>query len=238
MRSQLTRPTRCRDRFRPLVLVLLVLVGGLTFIGTGHSHDLFNAYIQHRVALTVGNRHVDVTVQLTFFEDSSEHEREHMDRNGDGRVTRNEIEAYIQEFEPDWAKAVSLRVGDRRLSLIPLREPEIDLLGNDGVGRGHHRLTLHFFVPTPDALRANVELVVENRLWPEARALASLRVEGRDCFRVESLAPSDPVHPPARGAEAREFRARILSAPDPGAEPSTQRTTPCTPVASQSSNQP
>jgi hypothetical protein len=197
------------------------LVIALFLAGTVLSwpHDLFNAYVQHRVALVISSAHLDVTVVLTFFEDSSEHEREHMDTNGDGRVSRAELDAYVQTYERAWSQAMVLRVGEDRWSLIPLREPVVDLLGNDRVGRGHHRLTLHFFLPTPPELQAGVEVVIESRLWPETRALGALQVEGRDGFQLQSLAPADPVHPPVRANKPREFKVRIVAVPDGELEP-------------------
>jgi hypothetical protein len=177
------------------------------------AHELFAAYIQHRVAIAVGAKHVDVTVQLTFFEEGSEHEREQMDTDGDGRLTRAEIDAYLQELEPNLAKAVRLRAGGRVVDLTPLRSTELDLLGQHRVGRGHHCLTVYYFAPTPVKLATGTELVVEDRLWPEVRALGSIQVEGKDGYRMEPLPASDPVFPPATDKEARSFKARVLLPP-------------------------
>jgi hypothetical protein len=179
----------------------------------GFSHELFTAYIQHRVAVAVGARHVDVTVQLTFFEDSSAQERTRMDVNKDGLVSHTEVERYRKDAETSSAKAVRLRVGDQPLGLSVLYSPQLDLLGEDRVVRGHHQLTLHFFAPTPRHLAAGAELVVEDRLWPEFRALGAVQAEGRDGCRVEAVLPNDPVFAPARDNEAREFKVRILTPP-------------------------
>jgi hypothetical protein len=186
---------------------------------SGFAHDLFAAYIQHRVAVTLGAKHVDVTVQLTFFEDGSEHERAHLDADGNGRISRAEIEAYLREFESRLAQAVGLRAGGQAVALLPLYPPAIDLLGNDRVGRGHHRLTLHFFAPTPVELAPGMEMVVEDRLWPGTRALGLIQAEGRDGCRLEAIPPGDPVWPPARDGEAREFKARLLA--PPGVKPAS-----------------
>jgi hypothetical protein len=175
------------------------------------GHDLFTAYIQHRIAITVGAKYMDLTVQLTFFEEGSAHERQHIDTNADGRLSRPEIVAYLQELEPTLAKAVTLRVGGQPAALTPLRATEIDLLDQDRVGRGHHRLTLYFFAPTPTRLPPGTELVVEDRLWPGVRALGSIQVEGQDGWRLEALPVADPVFPPAQGDEARRFKARVAS---------------------------
>lgn len=199
------------------------------------AHDLFAAYIQHRVAISMGARHVDVTVQLTFFEEGSEHERAHMDANHDGRISRTERDAYLQALEPRLAKAVILQMGGRPVTLIPLRTPELDLLDQDGVGRGHHRLVIYYFAPVPKELSPGMEIMVEDRLWPEARALGSIQVEGKDGCRLEAVPASDPVFPPAKGAEARIFKARLLSppnAPDRSAAGSRANSPPTAPPLS------
>jgi hypothetical protein len=71
--------------------------------------------------------------------------------------------------------------------MTPLYAPQLDLLGNNHVGRGHHQLTLFFFATTPDDLVSGTEMTIENRLWPGVRALTALRVEGRDGARLEAL---------------------------------------------------
>lgn len=190
---------------------------------TARSHDFLAGFLQHLIVLELGAKHLDVTVHLTFFEDGSEHEREHMDANGDGRLSRAETEAYLAELEPKLNRAVTLRLAGlpaatvapagQPVPLTPLRAPELDLLGNERVGRGHHRLTLHFFAPTPTNLAPGAELVVEDRLWPKSRALGVLRVEGKDGCRLESLPRTDPTFPPAREGEARAFKARLLAPP-------------------------
>ena len=179
------------------------------------GHDLFTAFVQHRVQLVVGAQHADVTLELTFFEDASEHEREHLDTNGNRRISQAERESYLRRLAPAAEKLVRLKAGGRELPLTPLYSPRLDLLGSDEVGRGHHRLTLFFFAPTPRYLKPGDEFLIEDRLWPEARALGSLEVEGRDGCRLEVLPRGDPVFPPARDGEARVLKARCLRPPEP-----------------------
>jgi len=195
--------------WRPFVCLALGL--GLTMAAPGH--DLFTAYIQHRIALTLGAEYLDVTVQLTFFEDGSQHEREHMDTNGDGQLSRREIDRYLAGLETSSARAVTLRLAGKPVELTPLYAPQLDLLGNDRVGRGHHRLTLHFFATTPNDLAVNWDLTSEDRLGPGIRSLGALQVEGRVGARLEALPAADPLHPPARDGAPREFRARLLAPP-------------------------
>jgi hypothetical protein len=177
------------------------------------GHEVLTTYIQHRVGVVVAARYLDVTVELTFFEDGSEHEREHMDADGDGRLSRAETDAWLRQLEPRLAEAIKLRVDGRPVALIPLRAPELDLLGDWRVGRGHHRLTLFFFASTPPTWRPGAEVVVEDRLWPKVRALVALQVEGRDGARLEAVPFADSLLPPARDGEPRMFKARVLTPP-------------------------
>jgi hypothetical protein len=161
----------------------------------------------------MGARHVDVTVQLTFFEEESERERKRIDTDQDDRLSRAEIDAYLQELESRLANAVTLTVNGRPLSLTPLRAMDLDLMGQNRSGQGHHRLTLYYFAPTPDNLKLGTEVIVHDGLWPRVRALGSIQTEGTHGCRVEALPPSDPIFPPAREGEARGFKARVLSPP-------------------------
>jgi hypothetical protein len=184
------------------------------------AHDLFAAYIQHSVLLTVGARYSDLEVNLTFFEGWSARERAAMDADGNGCITRFEVEAYVKKLAPELARQVKLRVAGQELALVPLYAPEVDLLGNNQTGPAHHRLRLFFFVPTPTPLHAKDEIVVEDRLWPAAKALGILQAEGCDDCALETRKTSDPSFAPARAGEARLFKARCLKPPK--AKPDSQ----------------
>jgi len=192
-----------------------LLFAGL-MIGLPHlavAHDLFAAYIQHSVLLTVGTRYTDLEVDLTFFEEWSARERAAMDADANGRITRSEVESYVKQRAVELARQVKLRVAGHELALVPLYDPEVDLLGNDQVGPAHHRLRLFFFAPTPTPMHAGDEFVVEDRLWPAAKALGILQTEGSDNCAFEAGKTSDPAFAPARAGEARLFKARCLKPP-------------------------
>ena len=180
---------------------------------TAAAHDLFTAYVQHSVHVSVGTRHVDLVVDLTFFEEWSARERQTMDADADGRITRSEVESYLKNLATELPKQVMLRAAGREVLLAPLYEPELDLRGNDKAIPGHHRLRLFFFAPTPAALRANDEFVIEDRLWPEAKTLATVAAEGRDGGTLEAQQPRDPGFAPLRPGEARLFKVRCLQPP-------------------------
>ena len=212
-----------RRSVRLAVLLLAVTASGLRRDAT--AHDLFAAYVQHSVHLTVGARHIDLTLDLTFFEEPSLRERVLMDADANGHITRSELESYVRKLAPQLAEQVVLRVAGQEVPLVPLYDPAIDLLGNVKVGPAHHRLRLFFFSPTPKALRADADIVVEDLLWPDSKALGTLQAEGRDGCALETEKTSDPSFAPASGGEARLFKVRCLKPPTgPASSPGSPTT--------------
>jgi len=193
----------------------LLLVLGITpeWRRKAEAHDLFAAYIQHNIHLNVGAKYIDVTLDLTFFEEWSWRERQAMDADHNGRITRSELEAYRKRLAALVADQVNLRVAGRDVELVPLYDPEVDLLGNDRTEPLHHRLRLFFFAARPAALRAGEELVLEDRLWPDAKALGIVQAEGRDGCALEEEKPADPALAPALPGEGRQFKIKCLSPP-------------------------
>lgn len=159
-------------RIRIGVVVLVASAVG------GRAHDAFSDYVFHRVEFRLREGQLDVTVKLTFFEEWSERERRRMDENGDGHVGREELAAYAGKLAGDVTSQVSLSVAGQSVPLIPLYEPEIDLLGRPTVERGHHQLILHFFARTPAELAPGVTIEVASRLWPQAPAFGEAATAG------------------------------------------------------------
>lgn len=212
----------------PARLLLAGIVIGLQQLAA--AHDLFTNYVQHSVHLTVGARHLDLTLDLTFFEAWSARERRTMDADANGRIARSELESYLKQRAPQLSRQVKLRVAGRELPLAPLYDPEVDLMANDKIGPGHHRLRLFFFAPTPPTLRADDELVVEDRLWPEAKVLGTVEAEGRDGCTLTTDISIKPGLASARPDEAQLFTFRCLKPPAANtATPKTPSSSPLNP---------
>jgi hypothetical protein len=196
-------------------------VAALGVPATAAAHDLFTAVIQHRLHVSIGARHIDLTIELTFFEEWSARERIAMDADADGRITRAELDVYLKQLAPGFAGQVTVRLAGQELPLAPLYAPEVELLGNETTIPGHHRLRLFFFAPTPPALRANDELSVEDRLWPEAKAMAAATVAGREGGAFEAERPPAADSTPRRVGEALIFKVRCRQPPaaNPGLPP-------------------
>jgi hypothetical protein len=201
----------------------LCLLAGLLLASPriARAHDTLGSCVQHTVQLAVGARHMDVTLDLTFFEKWSASERGAMDADGNGAVERSEQEAYLKRIGPGLCKQVKLFVAGRELPLAPLYNPEIDLLANTRVGPAHHRLRLFFFVTTPSSLRPGDEIVVEDTLWPQAEILAIPRAEGRDGCRLAAERPADAASVSGKADEPRRITFKCLQPPStkPAAHP-------------------
>jgi hypothetical protein len=140
------------------------------------GHEVFADYVWHRVELSINAQHVDVTVELAFFETWSTRERQRMDANQDGQIQRAESEEYANRVAATVSNEPVLFIAGRRVALIPLYAPEVNLLGRNTVEGGHHQLTLRYFAPVPAELPGKSELIIEDRLWPEARCLAECAI--------------------------------------------------------------
>ncbi len=192
-----------------LTLAVLLSAGSRSL----RAHDLFSAYIQHGVQLSVSAAHVDLTLDLTFFEEWSAKERLAMDTDGNGRISRSEQDAYVKKLAPRIAQQVKLRVGGREAAIAPLYDPELDLLGSDQVGPAHHRLRLFFFVVTPVQVRAGDEIIVTDSLWPKAKALGTQQVENGDGSAFEVKPTGEPIDAIVQPDNAKRFTFRCVKPP-------------------------
>jgi hypothetical protein len=185
---------------------------GLVLSGGVRAHDVFTAYVHHRITLRAAADHLEVKFELTFFEESSAQERRLMDVNGDGQIERGELESYAKGLSGRWTNAPSVLLGAERLRVVPLYDPEVDLLGVEGVGWAHHRLVLRHFVPGAPALAVGDELRVEDFYWPSWPALAVVQGETAEDVEIR-LRPEvlrDAILAPVRDGETREFRVRVV----------------------------
>ena len=153
------------------------------------AHEAFSEFIWHRVELGRNARHLDVTLELTFFEQWSVRERQQMDADGDGRIQRAETENYARRIATLARTQLTAFVAGQRVELIPLYTPDVDLLGRDAVGPAHHRVTLRFFARLPATLPARAEVRIEDRLWSQARSLSDLGVSGEGAAGIETEPP-------------------------------------------------
>lgn len=173
-----------RRRFRGLVAVAAWLSGASAAFG----HAEYMTFIQHRADVTVGVENIDVVIELTFFEVRSMAERRRMDANHDGRITDAERDAYAARLVDVVHGAVSMRVDGRALDVIPLYDPQVDLLGVDQIAPTHHVLRLCLFARTPAWLRAGSRIELSDGLWSRVPALRMQTGRGEDGIQIDVTA--------------------------------------------------
>ena len=195
----------------------LGLVTMLTTPGrVADAHEAFADCIWHRVQMNANARHLDIIVELTFFETWSARERERMDANRDGRLQRSEVEHHAAQLERSLVPALSLEIAGRRVPLVALYAPEINLLGHDSITGGHHQLRLRIFATLPVELPEGASVTLESRLWPEARSLTEF--SGAGSTGLEAQRTQERTLHPAADAPLR-FTARFKSEPEGIARP-------------------
>jgi hypothetical protein len=197
----------CGRRLLLALCIWLALIGGL------QAHDLFAEYVHHRVKLSARENHLDLTFELTFFEEGSEQERRIMDCDGSGRIERGEVDAYVKRLSRGLTNAPTVFVGDEQLRVSPLYEPEVNLLGNDAVQWAHHRLVLFYFVPVLPRLTDGAVLRVGDPFWPSWPAVVVVQgaaSEGSGLGLRPEVLP-DSLLRGVREGERREFRVIVES---------------------------
>jgi len=172
---------------------MLLAVGGVLASPLPvRAHTTLRDYIQHRATVDVEGRNIDVTVELTFYEDCSVVERRRMDANGDGRIGEGEIRAYLKGEAERFERDLRLTFDGKPLELIPLFDPRIDLCGNDAVAPHFHVLKLEYFARTPRMADSGAVIELKDGLWADQPALRALETSGKDGIRATAAASKDP----------------------------------------------
>lgn len=153
--------------------------------GLAMAHSNLSAYIQHDVHLEASKAYLDLTLQLTFFDDEAEAQRSILDTNGDGDFSVEERAAFKKALLAEAEKALSLHVAGTRVELVSRFDPEIECAVPPG-GEAHLRfdIRLHFFADLPALPGGKAALEVHDSLFADVPAMASLRVSAKDGFEI------------------------------------------------------
>ncbi len=181
--------------------------------GLSLAHPVYMDHVEHAARVVIDPVNIDIQLTLTFNEFRSLAERRSMDADGDEILTPPEREAYLKRILPGLAHRIELEVDGRRVPVLDLYPPRLDLLGVPAVSLTHHVLELSFFARTPADLGPGSRVVMRDRLWPDAPALqigGAEGVRGVILNRFETVTPTNP----GRGDEPRlELRALIAGVP-------------------------
>lgn len=181
-----------------------------------NAHTVLMDCVQHRVALTLGRANIDVDVELIFGEWQSLLQRRQMDRNGDGTITIEERVAYERFLAATLVNPLNVLIDGRRLDVIPLYDPAIELGGSNKTSLTGHRVRLSYFARTPSWLQSGSQITISDGLWTRQPALSFLNVTGQDGFRLV-IEDSDWALSPQATGEPRLMQARCTTAAGPTA---------------------
>jgi len=164
--------------------ILCSALAALSIESRLNAHTVLMDCVQHRVALTVDRANIDVDVELIFGEWQSLLQRRQMDRNGDETITVEERAAYERFLAATLIKPLSVSVDGRRLDVIPLYDPAIELGGSNKTSLTGHRVRLSYFARTPSWIQSGSRITLSDGLWTKQPALSFLNVTGQDGVRL------------------------------------------------------
>jgi len=138
----------------------------LFFAGDGFSHPPFPAYIQHQTGIYIGSQNIDIELELTFFNTVALRERNDMDADDDGQISREETIHYLKAHEEGFLDSLRLRINQQSLPIVSLYEPEMDLLADTRTAPSPFLIRLYYFSHTPQELASGGTVELDDRLFP------------------------------------------------------------------------
>jgi len=204
------RSGRSAIRFLHVTMIAGVI---LWYVPPVQAHAVLMTFIRHDARVSISRRNIDVTIELTFHEYPSLSVRRRMDRNHDEAITEAELKTYIDGLKGSLRDALTLDVDDRALEIIPLYDPQIDLLDARNVVPAHHVLRLSWFARTPEWLRSGSRIHLRYELWPEAPRIDVLSASADEGFRLVADDISGPVSLTEATTGPREIRLLCQTAP-------------------------
>ncbi len=182
---------------------------------TVSAHQLLGDCVQHRVFLTVDPVNIDIEVELTFTDMRAMAERRRLDRDHDWSINAEEVSHYAARLEGLGPEPFGVAIDGRALRVVPLYDPQVELRAGRQVAPAPLALRLFYFARTPEWLKPGSQVVLTDRLWPEAPAILAMAVNGRDGVRMATL-PTDPFSSALHKGSGRELRAQCLAVPEAG----------------------
>ncbi len=150
------------------------------------AHTSLEQYLRESVAVSVAADNIDITIQFAFPADPSHAERQGMDRDKNGAISKEEREAYLVEIQERADRLLHLTINGQPLPLIPLEDPRLDLQDAPGVARHPHALRLTYFARTPKSPAAGDTLRLDSGLWAELPRMISVAVEAEQGMPIHA----------------------------------------------------
>lgn len=167
---------------------ILVAISLLFFPSGAFAHADLSEYVQHEATLDAHGEYIDITLQLTFFDELAEARRRSLDRDGNGDISPEEQTALKKALLLEAEKAIVLQADGTGVELVSRFDPEIEC-AVPGSGGAHLRfvIRLHFFAERPPLPAGGVSLELTDGLLGDIPAMASLRVTGKDGLSISAI---------------------------------------------------
>lgn len=166
------------------------------------AHPSLSEYVHHRILVMTRPNNMDVTFEITFYGEHAQVERLRMDNDRDGRISGMEKQGYLKEIATETETSSYLEFDGKRVDLVPLYAPELDLLDDTGAGDHPHLLRLQYFARTTESLTAEPPLQIASELWIEAPALVTVEIATDDGKSLGHSCTTSPL-PGGRRGEKR-----------------------------------
>ncbi|NOZ74179.1 MAG: hypothetical protein GXO90_02220 [FCB group bacterium] len=168
----------------PLLIPIIILFFSLNINSVILAHEVLKKYIHHNIVMYVGRNNIDIELSLEFYEKNSLMERQRMDVNQDGKITKNEIDKYLASLSKQFENGLNLTIDNRKVELFTLYDPKIEFLKNNLVTPTTHIIRLTYFARTPKSFAAKSKLVLEDYLWSSIPLISRFNVIGKDSIHV------------------------------------------------------
>jgi hypothetical protein len=160
-----------------VLLACLLSSSALAHISRSH-------FMEQRTLISVSPTNIDVDIGFMFYAPLSAPERKRMDRDGDGRLSPVEIGSFLRDVQALAQEDLALFVDGRRIPLVPLYEPALDL-GTALAATGQpHAVRLSFFARTPPWLIPGSLVRLETSLWNDLPVITSCEAVGAEGMEV------------------------------------------------------
>ncbi len=172
------------------------------------AHTSLEGYVRESVSVSVGAVNIDIAIQFSFPAALSLAERQLMDRDGDGKLSKQERETYLNGVQARAEQQLRLSVNGQAAMLMPLEDPVLDLQDAPDVEAHPHALRLAWFARVPQGFGLGGTVALDCGLWTDAPLLVSVSTDGADGIRFQTV-DAQGLRPPSKGvAEFRITEAR------------------------------
>jgi hypothetical protein len=188
-----------------------VVAAFTVYLYPAHAHVELEQYSQQRVNAVVGTANVDITVEFRFTGPASLFQRKQMDTNGDGALSEEERQEYLTTIANQAEEGLRLQIDEKPCALIPLYDPELDILDSTGIEAHPHVLRLHYFARTPESLHVGSTILLDSHMWTDTPWLVASSVHGSDGIEI-SGAPNPGLRRPSKEPKSiRVLEAKCVS---------------------------